>query len=116
MCMLFVKNKKTIYYINCFCIYCDIINLIKVFREGDFMDLVDLNYEFYKKNLEDLKKNYANMFVVIFEEKVVFSNIDIAKAVNFVKDLKPGTYIIQKCEMDEEKTIQTFHTRVRFNA
>ncbi len=80
------------------------------------MDLVDKNYGYYKTNLEQLRGKYPDKFVVISDEKVIFSDIDFNKAVEYAKKLTPGTYIIQKCETDKEKIVQTFHTRVRFSA
>jgi hypothetical protein len=75
---------------------------------------VDINYEYYSKNVKELKKKYSNQYVVIYEEKVVFNSKDMQKTLEYAKQLDAGSYIIQKIEMDEGRSIQTFHTRVSF--
>lgn len=79
------------------------------------MQDLDKNYEFFKKNQNEFSRKYANKYVVIADEKVVFNSKNIDDAVEYVKQLEAGTYILQKCETDSEKNIRTFHSRVRFN-
>ena len=71
----------------------------------------DKNYIYFKNDKENLKKKYCNEYVVIYEEKVVFHNINLNKVVRYVKNLEAGKYIIEKCEIDD---IQRFNTRVVF--
>lgn len=73
----------------------------------------DKNYEYFSKNKNELCKKYLNMFLIIKEEKVFGAYETFEEALNAAKNIEAGTYIIQRCEKDEE--IQIFHTRVRFN-
>lgn len=72
------------------------------------------NYSYFKKEEENLKKKYVNEFIIIYNEAVVFHNKDLNKVIDYVRHLKAGKYIIQKCEIDESSNIQKFYTRVTF--
>ena len=78
------------------------------------MDKSNKNYQFFVANEKKLKKDYANEFIIISEEKVVFHDIDFNKVVDFARGLKAGTYIIQRCETNKLNSVQMFHTRVTF--
>lgn len=45
---------------------------------------------------------------------VAYTSEDINEIVDYVRKLEAGMYIIQKCETDSTKNIQTYHTRVSF--
>ena len=51
---------------------------------------------------------------MISNEKVLFNSKNKEEAIEFLKKLTPGTYILQKCDVKEENGIQMFHTRVSF--
>ncbi len=72
------------------------------------------DYLFFKKEEKRLSKEYPNEFIVISNEEIVFHNMDLNKIMEFARELKAGTYIIQKCENNKANRIQTFHTRVSF--
>lgn len=74
----------------------------------------DKNYEYFLKNKNTLCEKYLNKFLVIKDESVFGAYETFEEALDVVKNMIAGTYIIQKCEKDEE--VQIFHTRVRFNA
>lgn len=74
----------------------------------------DKNYKYFLENKQELCKKYLNKFLIIKEEKVFGAYETFEEALNAAKNIEAGTYIIQRCEKDEE--IQIFHTRVRFNA
>jgi len=74
----------------------------------------DKNYDFYLNNKKELCENYLGKFLIIKDEQVFGAYETFSEALNVAKNIEAGTYIIQKCERDEE--IQIFHTRVRFNA
>lgn len=78
------------------------------------MKQLDINYEYFKKNMKDLIKKYCDEYIVIANEAVVFHDKSRENAINFVKTLKAGTYILQKCEKEQANSIQMFHTRVSF--
>lgn len=78
------------------------------------MSDLDKNYKYFKDNYDELKKQYVNKYVVIVDEKVIQSCNDLNEAVEYVKHLEPGKYIVQKVAENPEDLIQTFHSRVRF--
>ena len=78
------------------------------------MTNLDKNYNYFKDNYDELKKQYVNKYVVIVDEKVIQSCNDLNEAVEYVKGLEAGTYIVQKVAENPEDLIQTFHSRVRF--
>lgn len=71
------------------------------------------NYQYYLDNKEELCKKYLNKYIVIKNEEVIGAFDTMEEAVDNVKDIEAGTYIIQRCENNEN--VQIFHTRVRFN-
>lgn len=77
------------------------------------MKKIDKNYNFFLENEQNLNKEYNNKFIVISNEKVVFSHSDMNEIIKYIKKLAAGTYIIQKCGTDCDN-IQMFHTRVTF--
>ncbi len=78
------------------------------------MENIEKNYNYFKKNKEVLIKKYPNQYIVISNEKVLFNSKNKEEAIEFLKKLTPGTYILQKCDVKEENGIQMFHTRVSF--
>lgn len=76
--------------------------------------MIDKNYEFFKKEEKKLKKIYSNEYIVICNQEVVFHDVELNKAIEFARKLEAGSYIIQRCEMDETRIVQVFHTRVTF--
>lgn len=74
---------------------------------------LDRNYEYFINNKEELCLKYLNKFLIIKDEKVIGAYETFEEALIEVKNIEAGTYIIQKCEKDEE--IQIFHTRIRFD-
>lgn len=78
------------------------------------MNEVDRNYNWYKKNLTRLLKEYKNKYIVIKDEQILFSSDNMEQAVTFASELELGTFIIQKCEKEDETNIQVFHTRAIF--
>lgn len=73
----------------------------------------DKNYEYYISNKKELCKKYLNKYLIIKDESVVGAYETFEEALKEAKNIEAGTYIIQKCEKDEE--VQIFHTRIRFD-
>ncbi|MBO4293410.1 MAG: hypothetical protein J5881_03370 [Clostridia bacterium] len=73
----------------------------------------DKNYEYYILNKKELCKKYLNRYLIIKDESVVGAYETFEEALKEAKNIEAGTYIIQKCEKDEE--VQIFHTRIRFD-
>ena len=85
-------------------------------KNKNINNLIDKNYEWFKNNLPELVKTYDGQYVVVKDERVVaaYSSFDNAFKATIKKEV-PGTFIIQLCSLDKEKTIQTFYTpRVNF--
>lgn len=77
-------------------------------------DILKNNYNYYLKNKEELCQKYLNKYIIIKDEEVYGAYETMAEAIENAKKIEAGTYIIQRCE--KEENIQVFHTRVRFNA
>ena len=75
------------------------------------MENNEKNYQYFKNEEKNLKQKYSNEFVVIYDEKVVFHDKDLDKAIEYARQLEAGKYIIQRCE---KNSVQMFHTRVAF--
>lgn len=77
------------------------------------MDDIKRNFKYYQENKNDLCKKYLNQYLIIKDEFIygVYQNME--DAIKDAKKLEAGTYILQKCE--EQEDIQFFQTRVRFN-
>lgn len=71
------------------------------------------NYEYYLANKKELLKKYNNKIIIIQDEQVLDVYNTLNEATEKAKELKAGTYIIQKCEKGDDT--QIFHTRIRFN-
>lgn len=76
--------------------------------------MIDKNYDFFKKEEKKLKEIYPNEFIVICNQEVVFHDVDLNKAIEYARTLEAGSYIIQRCETNETRIVQVFHTRVSF--
>ena len=77
---------------------------------------IDKDYEWFKDNLSELVKTYDGQYVVVKDKRVVAAYPELNSAFRAaIKKELPGTFIIQFCSLDEDKTIQTFYTpRVNF--
>lgn len=72
------------------------------------------NYDWFKSNLSELVKQYADKHIVIKDKTVIGVYGTMNEALTkTTKTEEPGTYIIQLCTEDGEKTTQVFHSRVR---
>lgn len=78
------------------------------------MENNEKNYQYFKNEEKNLKQKYSNEFLVIYDEKVVFHDKDLDKAIEYARQLEAGKYIIQRCETNETNNVQMFHTRVTF--
>ena len=79
-------------------------------------NLADKNYNWFENNLPELVKTYDGQYVVVKDESVIAAYPSFDEAlVNTVRTETPGTFIIQLCSLDKEKTTQTFFSnRVSF--
>lgn len=77
-------------------------------------NMVKENYNYYLEHKKELCEKYLNKFIIIKEQSFYGAYETMEEAIENAKKIEAGTYIIQKCEKEED--IQIFHTRVRFNA
>lgn len=75
------------------------------------------NYDFFMNNLGDISSKYLGRFVIIKDEAVVKDFATESEAYEYgVKNMEPGTFIIQECKSAEKESyVQTFRSRVRFS-
>lgn len=74
---------------------------------------MEKNYNYYVEHQKELNKKYKNKFIIIKDENIFGVYENLQEAIQNAKDMEAGTYIIQQCV--DNKNMQTFHTRVRFN-
>ena len=79
-------------------------------------NLIDKNYDWFSSNISGLMKDYEGKYLAIKDCQVIGSYASFDEAfVETNKTEMPGTYIIQLCSSDENKTARTYHTlRVSF--
>lgn len=77
--------------------------------------MLEKEFQYYLSHQAELVKLYNGKFIVIVGEKVVdaYDNEQIAYF-SSLKNYKPGTFLVQKCESGEESYSATFHSRVTF--
>lgn len=78
------------------------------------MTQLDKNYAYFQKHEKEFGKKYSNQYIVIVDEQVVYNSKSKELAIEYIKKLEAGTYILQRCDVDTNKNIQMFHTRVSF--
>ena len=77
----------------------------------------DKNYEWFKEHLSELVKNYEGKYLAIKGRKIIGEYETFNDAwEETLQTNEAGTFIIQLCSEDEEKTGAIFYTnRVSFN-
>lgn len=74
---------------------------------------IEENYEWFKKYLLNLIKDYNDKYIVIQNKKVIASYDSYSEAYNdivFNKKLELGSFIIQMCSLDKDKTTVKIYT------
>lgn len=74
---------------------------------------IEENYEWFKKHLINLVKDYNDKYIVIQDKKVIASYDSYSEAYNdivFNKKLELGSFIIQMCSLDKDKTTVKIYT------
>ena len=73
-------------------------------------------YDYYIANYESFKNEFAGMFIVIKNKKILGTYANIEDALKeTLKTEDAGTFLIQFCDGNDVVTTQTFHSRVRFH-
>lgn len=71
----------------------------------------DKNYDYFESQFTSLYKEYKDKYIVIKDCNVIgnYSSFDDAYE-NTLKTEKLGTFLIQLCSNDEEKTVNYFYS------
>lgn len=74
---------------------------------------LEKEFEFYKKNQENLIEKYEGQFVVVKDEEVKGAySTEIEAYQEAQKSFELGSFLIQKVEKGESNYSQTFYSRV----
>ena len=69
------------------------------------------NYEWFKENLQELEKQYGDKYIVVKGKRVIGDYQSWEDALNDMKGKEEiGTFLIQLCSSDENKTTATIVT------
>lgn len=70
------------------------------------------DFEFFLENRSEIIEGHLGKFVVIADQQVVGYFAGQIEAIERVGKERPiGTFLVQRCEPDEESYSQTFHSR-----
>ncbi|GHV51758.1 hypothetical protein FACS1894216_06560 [Synergistales bacterium] len=76
-------------------------------------EVVDRNYDWFKKSLSDLMLKFSGQYLLIVDESVSGAYPSFEEALNeAMKNYEPGKFIIQKC-CDESETTQVICSLMR---
>jgi len=75
--------------------------------------MFEKEYEFYKKNKEELVKKYTNKYIIIKDDKILGAYGDIESAMNeTLKEHKAGTFLLKQAIAGDDTVI--FRSRVGY--
>ncbi len=78
-------------------------------------NLLESEFRYYLKHQEELVKEYAGQFIVIKNHEVIGNYDNELDAVKeSAKEHKLGTYLVQKCEVGDQKYPPSFRCRGLF--
>jgi len=76
---------------------------------------LEKEFTYFLTHLEELVKKYAGKYIVIKGEQVLGAYDTLEEAISQTsKTEKIGTFLVQKCNRQEEDYTQTFHSRAIF--
>lgn len=78
------------------------------------LDNLKKNFNYFRKNHNDLLKQYPNLYLVIANCDVIASFASLPEAISFAdtNELKSGDYIIQYCTEGESAYTSTFCSQI----
>lgn len=80
------------------------------------MSKLEKEFQYFLANLKEFVAKYEGKYMVIKSENVLGVYDSIEEAISeTLKSHEMGTFMVQKCNADEESYTQTFHSRVIFN-
>lgn len=79
------------------------------------MAQLEREFNYYRAHQEELVRLYKGKFVVIFDNQVLGAFDTEMDAIREISPKYPlGTFLVQKCEQDNDSLTQMFHSRVLF--
>jgi len=76
---------------------------------------LEKEFNYFINNLKELVKKYEGKYIVIKNDIVLGAYNTIEEAISETnKTEEMGTFLVQKCELNEENYTQTYHSRVVF--
>lgn len=77
---------------------------------------LEKEFRYYLDNQEELVKKYNEKVIVIKNQKVIgVYDSEIIAIQETSKNESLGTFLVQKCTLDNENYKQTYHSRVVFS-
>ena len=74
-------------------------------------DIAKENYDWFQENLPELERKYGDKYIVIKDKSVIGAYDDQRAAYAATSEKEEiGTFIIQLCSSDENKTLNYFYT------
>lgn len=74
---------------------------------------MDSDFEFFKRNMVDLYKEYGDRFIVIKDERVLGVYDSFEKAINeTLKTEKLGDFLVQQCTDNDANFTHVFQSNV----
>lgn len=78
--------------------------------------MLEKEFEYFKSHHDELYRQYPNKYLVIKNDKVIFTADTFEDALNLAVSggHKVGEFLVQLCSEGDEAYTQTFHSRVIF--
>lgn len=77
---------------------------------------LEKEFKYYLDNQDELVKKYNGKVIVIKNQKVIgIYDSEITAIQETSKNESLGTFLVQKCTLDNENYKQTYHSRVLFS-
>ena len=77
---------------------------------------LEKEFKYFIENKDNLVKKYNGKYIVIKDRKVIGDYDSEIEAIQKTsKDESLGTFLVQKCTLDNENYKQTYHSRVIFS-
>ena len=77
--------------------------------------MLDAEYKYFSENIKSLYKQYGHKFLVIKGQEVIGAYSTFNEALETtLKTEKIGTFLVQECRENIEKTVQHFQGNVSF--
>ena len=72
-------------------------------------------FQYYLDHQAELAHQYQGRYIVIKEGRLLGDYESVSEAIReTAKEHDPGTFLVQRCDVDPLSTTQTFHSRANF--